>query len=57
MTNDITIWKSIVVNVTLAIALTLKLAAYAQSMTFLDYFWGVGLYSFFAANLNTPKDS
>ena len=26
-------------------------------MTFLDYFFGVGLYSLFAANFNTTKDS
>ena len=37
----------------LAAALTLKMAAFAPSINFLDFFMGIGLYSFFSANFNT----
>ena len=29
------------------------MAEMAPSLTFLDHFWGIGLFSFFSANLNT----
>ena len=49
-------WKGIAVNIILAGAMTLKLSATtAQSMTFMNYTIGVGLYSFFAASFNTQR--
>ena len=50
-------WKGIAVNAILAALLTLRLASAAQSLTFLNYALGVGLYSFFAANFNTKENS
>lgn len=50
-------WKEIIVNVFLAVILTLKMAGAVESVTFLNFYEGVGMYSFFAANLNTVKNS
>ena len=53
MTQNLLLWKSIAVNIFLAATLTLKMAAFTPSITTLDYFLGIGLYSFFSANFNT----
>ena len=50
-------WKEIIINVVLALILTLKMAGIAPSLTFLNYFVGVGVFTLFAANLNTDKNS
>ena len=46
-------WKAMTINVFLALTLTIKLAGFAPSLTFLDHFWGVAIYAFFCANFNT----
>jgi len=53
MTQSLVLWKSIAVNILLAAILTLKMAAFTPSITTLDYFVGIALYSFFCANFNT----
>ena len=40
-------------NIILAATLTLKMAAFTPSITTLDYFLGVALFTFFCANFNT----
>ena len=50
-------WKKIVVNFFLSLMLTLKMAGYATTLTFLNYFAGVGVFTFFAASLNIDDQS
>ena len=57
MTQNMEFWKSIVINIILAAILTLKMAAFTPSITTLDYFLGIGLYTFFSANFNTEDQA
>ena len=57
MTSNVDQWREITVNVILSTVLTLKLSGLANSINFLDYFWGMALFTFFCANFNTEKDS
>ena len=50
-------WKQIVINAVLGILLTLKLATFAPSLNFVEYFWGLALFVCFAANFNTEVDT
>ena len=49
-------WKLIAENIFLALILTAKMAQISPSITFLDRYWGIGLYAFFAGNLNTIEN-
>lgn len=55
MMEGFSLWRSITINIVLAGIMTLKMAAFAPSLTFLEYFLGIGLYSLFSANFNTEE--
>ena len=50
-------WKQIVINAVLGALLTLKLSAFAPSLNFVEYFWGLALFVCFAATYNSEADS
>ena len=47
--------KQIAVNIILALILMLRMSTFATSLTFFDHFWGIAIFSFFAANFNTEE--
>jgi len=50
-------WREVLVNITLSLALTLKVTGVAPSLNTFDFLWGMGIYSFFCANYATGKDT
>lgn len=57
LTKNSALWKDVVVNSVLAVVLTVKIAQFAPSLTFLDHFWGLAIFSLFAATFNTEKNT
>ena len=53
--SDHSYWKKIVVNFLLASTLTLKITGLVTTLTFLNYFAGVGLFAIFTATLNLEE--
>ena len=51
------LWRPIMINFILSLAVTLKVTGLAPSLNFLNYFAGVGLFAFFAANVNTDREA
>ena len=48
--------KNIAVNIILALVLMLRMSTFAASLNFFDHYWGIAIFSFFAANFNTEDN-
>ena len=49
--------KNIAVNIILALVLMLRMSTFAASLNFFDHYWGIAIFSFFAANFNTEENA